>query len=396
VTSDGRRLETRIVGAARDPALTQGGVNPVIQRASTILLAAAEDLYSPGVRTYGIHGTTTHDALTLALAEVEPAEHILLVGSGLMACTLPLLSLCQPGDHFLVTDAVYGPTRRFCERMLHRMGCRTEFFAPSTGEEISSLLQPRTRAIFLESPGSLTFEVSDTPAIAAIARRAGVTTIQDNTWGAGVFHRPLDLGVDISVSALTKYASGGADVLMGAIFTRREDLARTMRETLADIGSNVSPDDAYQVLRGLRSMPLRLSRHQDSALTVARWLQNRPEVAQVLYPALPEDPHHSLWRRDFSGAAGLFGVIFNPVADGPLHTFLNALRLFGLGFSWGGYESLIIPCDPQLHRTGWRPDGRLLRINIGLEAPEDLISDLDQAFARMNARRRLEDRRQSF
>jgi len=381
-----RRVGTRLSHAGRRRDLTRGGVNPVVQRASTVLVDSAEELYAPGTWTYGIHGTATHEALKLALAEVEPAENVFLVASGLLACTAPILALCRPGDHLLVSDSVYGPTRRFCERLMARMGCRTEFFPPSAGgAEVAGLIRPETRLIFLESPGSLTFELCDTPAIAEEARRAGVVTVMDNTWGAGLFHRPLELGVDISVCALSKYASGGADLLMGAIFTHQAGLAGLLRETIADLGLNVSPDDAYLVLRGLRSMPVRMRRHQETAVEIASWLQQRPEVADVLYPALEGDRHHAVWKRDFTGAAGLFGVVLRPVSERGLAAFLNALELFGLGFSWGGFESLIIPCDPQLRRIGEKPSGPLLRLNIGLEDPSDLIADLDQAFAAMRA-----------
>ncbi len=376
-------LSTRLTHTGRDASNHHRGVNPPVQRASTILLDKADQLFRPGGRTYGRHGSATHDALKQAYCELESATHCLLAPSGLMACILPMLALTGAGDHVLVTDNVYGPTRRFCERMLPRLGVTADFFNPDVGADIARLMRPNTRVIFLESPGSMTFEIADAPAIAAAARAAGAVTVLDNTWAAGVFHRPLDLGVDLSVQASTKYVSGGADVLSGAILTRNGRLATRISETIADLGVNVSADDAYLVLRGLRTLTARLDRHAASAMTVARWLQARPEIVRVVYPALESDPYHALWKRDFSGATGLFSIVLRPAPQSTVNRFLDCLRLFGLGFSWGGFESLAIPCDPQLKRTATQPGfaGPLVRLSIGLEDPADLIADLEQAFA---------------
>jgi cystathionine beta-lyase len=377
-------LPTRLSHAARDEALTSGGVNPVIQRASTVLVKTAEDLYAPDSWTYGRHGTATHEALRLALCELESSPCCSIVSSGLLACTLPLIALATPGDHILVSDSVYGPTRRFCDRRLTRMGCEVEYVDPAIGSEIEEKFRPNTRLVYLESPGSLTFEIADLPAVASACRKAGVVTVVDNTWSAGVYLKPIELGIDISVQSTSKYASGSADTLGGAIFTRDERLAARIKETENDLGLSVSPDEAYLILRGLRTLPVRLERHGASGLEIARWLQDRREVERVLYPALERDRFHHLWKRDFSGATGLVGCVLRPEFTDRTTCFLNNLKLFGLGFSWGGYESLVIHCDPQLKRTVSRspePTGPLLRFSIGLEAPADLIADLEQGFA---------------
>lgn len=376
-------VETRLTHAGRDRALTAGGANPVVQRASTVLVESAADLYRDGVWTYGRHGTATHAALREALCELEDAEHCLLAPSGLLACTIPLLTFASVGGHVLVTDACYGPTRRFCDRLLARFNCETEYFPADAGEDIAARIRPNTRAIFIESPGSLTFEICDTPAIVAAARDARIPVIVDNTWAGGLHYKPLALGADISVQANSKYVSGGADVLSGAILTNSDSLARRMSETVADLGLNTSPDDAYLVLRGLRSLPTRMQQASTSALHIARWLETRPEVARVLHPALENDPGHALWKRDFIGPGALFGFVLQPTTTARVNAFLDALELFGLGFSYGGFESLAIHCDPQLKRTLGKPDfgGPLIRLAVGLEAADDLIADIEQAFA---------------
>ena len=376
-----QKLGTRLTHAGRDRKLTQGGVNPVVQRASTVIVESAAKLFEPGGWTYGRHGTATHEALKQALCEIEGAAHCLLAPSGLMACTIPFLAFAEAGSHVLVTDSAYGPTRRFADRMLSRWGCETTYFDPTIGAGIASLIRPNTKLIFAESPGSMTFEVSDAPAIAAAARAAGAISVMDNTWSAGVFHKPLDLGFDVSVQANTKYVSGGADALNGAIHVNDEHLATRMKETIADLGVNVAPDDAYAVLRGARSLAMRMDHHQSSALEVARWLEHHPKVARVLHPALESDPGHTIWKRDFTGSSGLFGIELHATPTPKVHALLDALTLFGLGFSYGGFESLIIHCNPQLKRTASDPgiNAPLLRLSIGLEDPTDLIADLAQA-----------------
>lgn len=380
-----RKLGTRLTHAGRHRKLTLGGVNPVVQRASTVIVESASKLFAPGGWTYGRHGTATHEALKQALVEIEDAQHCALVASGLLACTVPFLAFAEAGSHVLVGDNVYGPTRRWCDRTMSRWGCETEYYDPTIGAGIEKLIRPNTKMIFAESPGSMTFEVMDAPAIAAVAKPRNIVTVMDNTWSGGVFYKPLDLGFDISVQANTKYVSGGADALNGAIFTNREALIARLKETIADLGINVAPDDAYAVLRGARSLAMRMERHQTSALEVARWLKTHPSVKRVLHPALEHDPGHALWKRDFSGSSGLFGIVLRPSSTKQVHAFLDALELFGLGFSYGGFESLAIHCDPQLKRTAVKPayGGPLIRLSVGLEDSSDLIADLDQALKQL-------------
>ncbi len=379
---DGLAAATRLTHAGRDRDLTAGGANPVVQRVSTVLVEKSEDLYRDGVWTYGRHGGATHTALREAMCALEDAEHCLLTPSGLLACTVPLLAFASAGGHMLVTDGCYGPTRRFCDRLLARLGCETEYIAPDIGADIAGFIRPDTRAIFLESPASLTFEICDTPAIVAAARAANIPVIVDNTWAGGLHYKPLDLGADISVQANTKYVSGGADALNGAILTRSDIHARRISETIADLGLNVSADDAYLVLRGLRSLPARMARAEATALEIARWLAQRADVQRVLHPALADDPGHTLWKRDFKGSGALFGFVLKPASTAEVNMFLNTLELFGLGFSYGGFESLAIHCDPQIKRALGKPDfgGPLIRLAIGLEDAADLIGDLERAF----------------
>lgn len=380
-TSGKGSLSTRVSHAGRDRKLTHGGVNPVVQRASTVLVESASKLFEPGGWTYGRHGTATHEALKEALCEIEGSSHCVLAPSGLMACIAPFLAFAKPGGHVLVTDAAYGPTRRFVDRMLKRWGVEATYFDPLIGSGISSLIRPETTVLFAESPGSMTFEVSDARALASAARAAGVTSIMDNTWSSGIYHKPLDLGFDISVQANTKYISGGADALNGAMHANDEAVLRALKDTIADLGSNVAPDDAYAVLRGARSITVRMPHHEQAALAVARWLKSHPAVVRVLHPALEDDPGHALWKRDFTGSSGLFSFELKPTPTSGVHAFLDALTLFGLGFSYGGFESLAIHCNPQLTRTASQPriSGPLIRLSIGLEDPADLIADLEQA-----------------
>ena len=378
-----RGLGTRLSHAARDRKLTQGGVNPVVQKASTVIVESASKLFEPGGWTYGRHGTATHEALRQALCEIENARHCILAPSGLMACILPFLAYAGAGGHVLVCDNVYGPTRRFVDRMLPRWGCSATYFDPLIGADIAGLMTPETKLVFLESPGSMTFEVADAPAIAAAAQAANAVSVMDNTWSAGVYHKPLDLGFDLSVQANTKYVSGGADILNGAIHLNDDRLLGPLKDTVADLGLNVAPDDAYAILRGARSLATRMAHHQAAALEVARWLHGHPAIARVLHPALEHDPGHALWKRDFTGASGLFSIVLKPMPTAKVHAFLDALELFGLGFSYGGFESLAIHCDPQLKRTATTPrlGGPLIRLSVGLEDPADLIADLEQALS---------------
>ncbi len=385
-TDSEQQLSTRVSHAGRDRKLTQGGVNPVVQRASTVIVESAAKLFEPGGWTYGRHGTATHEALKQALCEIEGSAHCALAPSGLMACIVPFLAYAKPGGHVLVGDNVYGPTRRFVDRTLSRLGVEATYFEPAIGAAIAELIRPETQLLFVESPGSMTFEIADAPAMAQAAQAAGVISVMDNTWSGGVFHKPLKLGFDISVQANTKYVSGGADALNGAIHTDNDKVLAAIKDTLADIGSNVSPDDAYAVLRGARSIALRMDQHEKAGLAVASWLRGHPGVQRVLHPALPDDPGHALWRRDFTGSSGLFSIVLKQASTAQVHAFLDAMELFGLGFSYGGFESLAIHCDPQLKRTAGKPDlgGPLIRLSVGLEDPVDLIADLEQALTKLS------------
>ncbi len=379
--------ETRLIHT-RAGRMDRVTVNPPVERASTVLFRDEAGLYG-AKPTYGRMGLTVHRELEAAMGELEGATHTRLAGNGLQACCLAIASTVAAGDHLLFTDSAYGPTARFCERRLKAMGVEAERFDPRASKEIAALFRPNTKAIFLEAPGSLTFEICDTPAIAAAAKERGIRTILDNTWGAGLLHQPLALGVDIAVQALTKYAVGHSDAFGGAVMTRDAGLALRIANLSEDWGIGLAPDDAYLALRGLRTLPTRLKAHEASGLEMAHWLAARPEVADVLHPALPSSPDHTLWKRDFTGSNGLFGIILNPVPEGGLERFFEALSLFSLGFSWGGFESLIIPCDQQLTRMkgSWTETraGPLLRLHIGLEATRDLKADLDAAFRALTA-----------
>lgn len=376
---------TRTLHAGAAPAGLLKTPSPVVQRGSTVLLPTAESLYDTSRITYGRGGLATHEALCGALADLEHAERAFLYPSGLSAITGVLQALTCAGDHILVSDAAYNPTRRFLDGTMRRFGVSATYFPPTSGpEEIAQLIRPETRLVFLESPASLTFEMQDVPDIAALAKARGLISVIDNTWAAGVLFKPLDHGVDVSIQALTKYVCGHSDVFMGSAATQgapAELLARSSYE----IGWAVSPDDAYLALRGLRTLHARLAQHGASALQVASWLEAQPEVARVLCPALPGNPGHGLWSRDFTGLCGLFGMVLKPVPDAAVKRLVEGLSLFGLGYSWGGFESLALPCDPQLAARRAAPDlgGPLVRLHIGLESPEDLISDLRRGLDRL-------------
>ena len=382
-TTAKRDIATRVSHAGRDRKLTLGGVNPVVQRASTVVVESASKLFEPGGWTYGRHGTATHEALKQALCEIEGSTHCVLAPSGLMACIVPFLAFATPGSHVLVGDNVYGPTRRFVDRMLSRWGVEATYFDHTIGAGIAGLMRQQTKLVFVESPGSMTFEIADAPAIAAAARAVGAISVMDNTWSGGVYHKPLQLGFDISVQANTKYVSGGADALSGAMHSDDDKVYAQLKDTIADLGSNVGPDDAYAVLRGARSLALRMEQHEKAGLEIARWLDAHTAVQRVLHPALESDPFHALWKRDFTGASGLFSIVLKKAPTERVHAFLDALELFSLGFSYGGFESLAIHCDPQLKRTAGKPHfgGPLIRLSVGLENAGDLIADLDQALS---------------
>ena len=380
------RVETRLALAGRDTTRHDGAVNPAIHRATTLVIDDTADLYNTPKKTYALEGMAVQDALKDALLAIEGGAAVTLAPSGLGACTLALLTIARAGGELLVVDSVYGPTRRFCNTVLHRLGVRTTYFDPHIGGDIAGLINENTCSVFLESPGSITFEVQDVPAIAAAAKARGVPTILDNTWSAGLYFKPFEHGVDISVQALTKYQAGHADAFMGAVLAATPQMGERVKATYKQLGLGASPDDAYLVLRGMRSLSVRLDRQAASGLRIARWLETRPEVARVIHPALPSHPDHALWKRDFTGAAGVFGAVLKPVDDAKLKVMLESYALFSMGFSWGGYESLIIPCDDNITRTAtpWKAEGPVIRLSIGLEHPDDLIADLTQGFARLS------------
>jgi cystathionine beta-lyase len=380
---------TRVVRAGgHGPAQLPQTVGPPVVRGSTVLMPTAQALYDDGAVTYGRSGLSTQETLIRALCDLEGAAGVRLFPSGIAAITAAMTAVLRAGDEVLVTDAIYKPTRRFCERVLRRFGVAVRYHhAAATAAEILALAGPATRLIVLESPGSLSFEMQDVPEIARLARERRILTLIDNTWAAGLAFRPLDHGVDLSVQSLTKFVGGHSDVFMGSAAARDPALVQALDETVIDFGWFVSADDAYLMLRGLRTLATRMQRCAQSALTLAAWLRERPEVAQVLHPALPGAPGHELWARDFDGGAGLFAIALRPCPEAAVLAFLDALTLFGLGFSWGGFESLALHCDPQLKVRDHEPNrpGPLVRLNIGLEDPADLIEDLERGFAALSA-----------
>jgi cystathionine beta-lyase len=381
---------TRIIRSGTAAKHKARPVNPPVQRASTVLLPNAAALYSSEL-TYGRVGLSPREELASAIAEMEGAAGAALFPSGLAAMTGAMLAVLKAGDEVLVAENVYRPTRRFCDRVLRRFGIAVRYYRQDLpAHELMAALTKNTRLIVLESPGSLTFAMQDVPAIAAQARACKVLTLMDNTWAAGLLFKPIAHGIDLSAQALTKYVGGHSDVFMGSVAARDKALAQRLDASLHEVGWSVSPEDAYLMLRGLRTLPTRLERHGRSALQVAAWLKKQPEVAEVLHPALPGSRGHDIWKRDYSGACGLFGFVLQPAPEKAVHALLDTLELFGLGFSWGGHESLAIHCDPQRKTGGVFGDyaGPLMRLHIGLEAPEDLAADLRRGLDAFNAARR--------
>jgi cystathionine beta-lyase len=379
---------TRLVEAGRRKAWTQGLVSPAVWRASTVLfddVAALRDAvrHADEVLYYGRRGGPTQWSLAEALTELEPGSAgTTLHASGAGAVTTALLAVLEPGDEVLMTDSTYEPTRAFCDTMLKRLGITTRYYDPCVrGAEIDALFGERTRAIFLESPGSLTFEVQDVPAICAAAKARGIVTMMDNTWATPLLFPAIGHGVDISILACTKYVAGHSDVMLGSC-TAISGLFEKIRKTTQVMGQAVSPDDAFLVSRGLRTMGVRLKQHGAAGLEVAAWLQQQPGVAKVIHPALPGDAGHALWARDFLGAAGLFAFAIDG-DDAARVRLVDALEHFGIGFSWGGFESLALPIDPERVRSAvpWVSPGKMVRLQIGLEDPADLIADLARGLA---------------
>ncbi|MBL6852741.1 MAG: cystathionine beta-lyase [Alphaproteobacteria bacterium] len=377
--------ETTVTSVGRESAAHVGVVNTPVYRASTILypdVAALDARDMPF--TYGRRGNPTVRSLEDAVNALEGAARTMFFGSGLNAVVMAILAACSAGDHVLVVDSAYAPSRIFCDKTLRRFGIKATYYDPLIGAGIAELFQPNTKAVFCESPGSLTFEVQDIPAIATACKPRGITVILDNTWGTPIHFQPLKHGVDLSVQAVTKYIGGHADLLMGYI-AANEPWASRIVDMHQNMGLYISGDDCYLALRGLRTLPTRLKRHEETALRLATWLQPRPEVSRVLYPALPSDPGHAIWKRDFTGACGLFGVVLKDVPKAAVDAMLNGLGHFGLGFSWGGYESLCVPSDIRRTAAPFQAEGPVIRIHAGLEDPQDLIADLTAGFDRLRA-----------
>ena len=383
------KKDTLLTHAGRDPAKYQGMVNTPVFRTSTVIYPTLEQYETrdaddyKSVR-YGRYGTPTTFALEEALATMEGGHQAVVVPSGLAAIAAAISAFVKTGDHLLVADSVYSPTRSFCERRIRPNGIEVEYYDPLVGAGIQQLIKPNTRAIYCESPGSLTFEMQDIPAIAQAAHARGLPVLADNTWGTPYFFRSFERGVDVSIHSATKYIVGHSDVMMGAIVTN-ERCWLPVRKTVADYGYSVSPADCYLALRGFRTIGVRLKQQMANALKIARWLATRPEVMRVLYPALDSDAGHGLWKRDFDGAASLFSFVLRAASGARVTAFVNALEHFGIGSSWGGYESLIVVADIEKHRTAtkWNPGGPTIRLHIGLEDADDLIADLEQGFATM-------------
>jgi cystathionine beta-lyase len=362
-----------------------GVVNTPVYRASTIMHKTFASLEGEKTRyVYGRLGTPGSESFENAVNELEGGARTVVAPSGLGAIALALLSVCGAGDHVLMTDSCYGPSRNLCNRLLKRYGVETSFYDPRIGAGIANLMKPNTRVVFCESPGSLTFEVQDIPAIADVAHKHGASVLMDNTWATPLFFDALGHGADLSIQAATKYIGGHADVIIGYV-TANESHRTRLEQTRAELGLHVSGDDCFLALRGLRTLPVRLARHQENALRVARWLAARAEVERLLYPALESDPGHAIWKRDFKGASGLFGVVLKPVSPMQFSAFMDNLKLFGMGYSWGGYESLIVPAHINRAVTPLQTGGPVIRLHVGLEDAGDLIADLEQGFAQMKA-----------
>jgi len=383
--SETQSKDTIAVQAGRMSEEHFGAVNTPVYRASTILYRDLATMESRGVPyVYGRLGTPTSRSLEEAITALEGGAATVLCPSGLNAITTAILSVCSAGDHMLVVDSCYGPTRIFCNKELRRLGVDTSFYDPLIGVEIDRFIQPNTKVVYCESPGSLTFEVQDIPAIAAVAHAHGASLLLDNTWSTPLFFQAFEHGVDLSIQAATKYIGGHADVMMGYV-TANETHRSRLAEWHASTGLCSSSDDCFLALRGIRTLPVRLQRHEETALKLARWLKERPEVVRVLHPALEDDPGHGIWKRDFRGSSGLFGVVLRPVSYAAFTAFMDGLAHFGLGYSWGGYESLIIPAHIMRTVSPFATEGPIIRIHAGLEDADDLIADLAQGFERMRA-----------
>jgi cystathionine beta-lyase len=381
--------DSLVTHAGNYPVENHGIINPPVYHASTILfptLEAYRNVRLAKVR-YGRRGTPTSHAFEDAIAALEGGSGAVSTPSGLAAVTCLITACVKSDDHILVTDNAYQPTRYFCQTVLKKFGVETEYYDPTIGGRIETLIRPNTSVVYVESPGSLTFEVQDLPAIAEAAHKAGAIVISDNTWGAGYYHKPLNLGADISLQAGTKYIVGHSDTNLGIIVWKDTERFDRIRDDIQSMGICAGPDDLYLAMRGLRTMGVRLPRHFETGLLIARWLDDRPEVKQVIHPALEDNPSHELWKRDFTGACGLFGFVLHQTDQTALAAMMDGLKMHGMGASWGGYESLLIPTDPDKSRsaTRWEIEGQCMRIHVGLEDPEDLIADLGAGLERLGA-----------
>ncbi|HET6492844.1 MAG TPA: cystathionine beta-lyase [Burkholderiales bacterium] len=386
------KKDTLLAHTGRDPEKYDGMVNTPVFRTSTVLFPTLEEYETRDANDYkavlyGRYGTPTTFAFEEAVARMEGGHLAVAVPSGLAAIAAAISAFVKNGDHLLVADAVYAPTRQFCERRLRAMGAEVEYYDPLIGADIRRLIKANTAAVFCETPGSLTFEMQDIPAIAAAAHERALPVLADNTWGTPYFFHSFAHGVDVSIHSATKYIAGHSDVMMGVVVTN-EQCWLPVRKAVADFGYSVSPEDCYLALRGFRTIGVRMKQQMENALRVARWLQARPEVARVLYPALESDPGHAVWRRDFEGAAALFSFVLESADDEAAAAFIDALELFGIGSSWGGFESLVVLADIARHRTAtrWQPAGPTIRLHVGLEDPDDLIADLEKGFYKLEAR----------
>ena len=383
------KAETTLVTAGRDTKAQKGFVNPPVVHGSTVLYPTADDLHAHrGEFQYGRRGTPTTRALQQALMALEGPQcaGVGLAPSGLSAISTTLLAVLKAGDHVLVCDNAYRPSRNFCNGMLTRYGVETTYFDPLIGAGIAALFKPNTRAVLIEAPGSQSFEMPDIPAIAQAAHAHGALVIDDNTWATPLYHRSLEQGVDISMQAATKYIGGHSDIMFGTISANARAWP-LISEAIQLLGVCAGPDDVFLAIRGLRTLAVRLAQHHKSGLEMARWLARRPEVTRVLHPALESDPGHAIWKRDFTGASGLFSIVLKPKPQKAVDALLDAVKLFGMGYSWGGFESLVIPFDCDAYRTAtkWSPGGPTLRLHIGLEHVDDLKADLEQGFSALNA-----------
>lgn len=385
----GASLITELVHSNSPSARAAGLLNPPVHRASTITYDTVEDYIDRHTRIYdeviyGLYGTETTLALEAAIAKLERGYRTVVTSSGTAAIALALSAFLKNGDHVLVIDTAYRSTRRFCDEILSGAGVEVSYFPPDAANGIETYIRPNTRAMLLETPGSLTFEMADIGAIASVARAREIVTILDNTWATPLFFRPIEHGVDVSIAAATKYLSGHSDVMLGAMTAASPEIFRRLKDAARQWGNCVGPDECYLVHRGLRTLDVRLERHQRNAMSLIAWLQKQPEVRRVLYPALADDPGYSIWTRDFAGASGLFGVLLDPLSTAEVSALFNNLSFFKLGASWGGFESLMVPAWPPPVRSCMKVDeGYLIRVHAGLESSDDLIADLELAFARL-------------